>query len=887
LRGAKLKFSAAVVGTNNPGTGVTWKVASKNDGTGDVTAGTAIASDGTLTVASTEAAATLYVIATSSVDTTKSGSIAVVIPTVTSVTVTPANPQVKRGDGATFRARVAGTGDPSQDVTWKMDGIGGTTSVTTMTSNGTIVISTAETLSQLLVTATSVDDPSKSGTTIITIPAVPAAIVPAEPAAQTTAPAASTSATVATPAAATPSASTSASAATTSTAATAIAPPPSPYIILKNSVGLFTVTRDGTGLGVYGATSATPLPMKLSDAISAIIYHDKSGTIHIQFGDGKTPLDIGDEELGIRRITKNLITLSGKITGISGPIISVVGDKININSTAEITHTNPKGNGSGIFFNSSGTLNITGGKIYSTCVGVANDDKGTINFSGGTIEAPCGLQNGNDICTINITGGTIKCIPFTDSYISLGYNSIPRGVYNNAGGGYRGKVNISGGTIDAGTIGVALYGYGPYYISGNAVITSANPNPQQGTAYFEGNHSGTNTVWIEMTGGTLRNTSATGNAFYTNIAQTFNFTGGTISAQANGYAIFFEPNREKVLPKINTTGAKITGKVFTRTLSTEDPDFDIYILDNNRVIITKYKKSATEIIIPEAIKGLPVTEIGEEVFQKRATLTSVTIPNTVKKIGKSAFSQCPKLTNVTIPDGVTTIGDYAFFGCTSFTSVIIPNSVTSIGSLAFYNCTGLTSITIGSGIKILKGFDNCTGLKSVTIPNTVTIIYGAFSGCTGLTSITIPNTVTGLEEAAFSGCTGLTSITIPSSITKIGNNAFSGCTGLTSITIPRNITSIGYNAFKGCTGLTSVTIPNTVTSIGSSAFGDGCTNLTSVTFQGTIPLDNFGGYSNSTDYSPFDGDLKKKFYATNANIGMPGTYTTTAPVGKNSVWTKQ
>jgi hypothetical protein len=209
LRGAKLKFSAAVVGTNNPGTGVTWKVASKNDGTGDVTAGTSIASDGTLTVAAEETAATLYVIATSSVDTTKSGSIAVIIPTVTSVTVTPANPQIKRGDGATFRARVAGTGDPSQDVTWKMDGIGGTTSVTSITSNGTIVISTAETLSQLIVTATSVDDPSKSGTTIITIPAVPAAIVPATPAAQTTTPAASISATAATPAAAAPAASAS------------------------------------------------------------------------------------------------------------------------------------------------------------------------------------------------------------------------------------------------------------------------------------------------------------------------------------------------------------------------------------------------------------------------------------------------------------------------------------------------------------------------------------------------------------------------------------------------------------------------------------------------------------------------------------------------------
>jgi hypothetical protein len=134
-------------------------------------------------VAAAETASTLYVTATSSVNTTKSGSITVTIPTVTSVSVAPANPQIKRGEGATFTARVQGTGNPGQEVTWKLDGIGGTT-VTTITSNGMVIVNTAETLSQLLITATSVDDPAKFGTTMVTIPAVPAAVVPATPAPQ-------------------------------------------------------------------------------------------------------------------------------------------------------------------------------------------------------------------------------------------------------------------------------------------------------------------------------------------------------------------------------------------------------------------------------------------------------------------------------------------------------------------------------------------------------------------------------------------------------------------------------------------------------------------------------------------------------------------------------
>jgi len=186
MRGGTLQFNAAVAGNNNPDSAVNWKVSSTADGTGVVTAGTAMAANGTLTVAKTEAASTLYVIATSRINTQKFGSIAVTIPTVTSVTVAPASLQIKRGEGQAFTARIEGTGNPSQEVTWKVDGVGGT-ATTTITTNGVLIISTMEALSQLLVTATSVDDPTKFGTTLVTIPAIPAAITPTQP--ETTPPA--------------------------------------------------------------------------------------------------------------------------------------------------------------------------------------------------------------------------------------------------------------------------------------------------------------------------------------------------------------------------------------------------------------------------------------------------------------------------------------------------------------------------------------------------------------------------------------------------------------------------------------------------------------------------------------------------------------------------
>ena len=48
-----------------------------------------------------------------------------------------------------------------------------------------------------------------------------------------------------------------------------------------------------------------------------------------------------------------------------------------------------------------------------------------------------------------------------------------------------------------------------------------------------------------------------------------------------------------------------------------------------------------------------------------------------------------------IPSGVTSIGDYVFAKCYSLTSVRIPSSVTNIENYAFSSCVSLTDIYCG------------------------------------------------------------------------------------------------------------------------------------------------------------------------------------------------
>ena len=116
-------------------------------------------------------------------------------------------------------------------------------------------------------------------------------------------------------------------------------------------------------------------------------------------------------------------------------------------------------------------------------------------------------------------------------------------------------------------------------------------------------------------------------------------------------------------------------------------------------------ESDNNIIIYTSSDGKVVTPYKTDVFG--ASIVSNTYKNGkgvivfnahITSIGSKAFYNCASLTSVTIPDSVTLIGDEAFYNCSSLTSVTIPNSVTSIGSKAFYNCKSLTSVTIPNSV---------------------------------------------------------------------------------------------------------------------------------------------------------------------------------------------
>ncbi len=284
-----------------------------------------------------------------------------------------------------------------------------------------------------------------------------------------------------------------------------------------------------------------------------------------------------------------------------------------------------------------------------------------------------------------------------------------------------------------------------------------------------------------------------------------------------------------------------------------------------------------------------ITSIGAYTFSGCSSLTSITMPDSVKSINYSAFDECSGLMSIyytgdiagwcgisgldnimsysrtlyiggnkvegelVIPDGVTSVGNSAFSYCSSLTSITIPEGVTSIGSSVFSYCSSLTSITIPESVTSIgsSAFSHCSSLMSITIPEGVTsIAYHMFFGCSNLASITIPDSVTWIGYHAFDSCSSLTSISVPDSVTSIGDFAFFNCSSLTSITIPDSVKRISDNVFNECMWITNITasisiinqiykanLKNVVILSGDrieNAMFSGCSSLTSIAMSDSV-----------------------------------------------------
>ncbi len=272
-------------------------------------------------------------------------------------------------------------------------------------------------------------------------------------------------------------------------------------------------------------------------------------------------------------------------------------------------------------------------------------------------------------------------------------------------------------------------------------------------------------------------------------------------------------------------------------------------LPNRPVSIGAYAFKGCTALTTVTFKSNSVEKIGKYAFAENPELVS--LPgfenvNTLKSMPEYMFYNDAKLAQAIIPAGVEEVGGSAFKGCSSITSATIPATVKVLGtdsgsyqsSYVFCDCASLASVTFEDGIQLenlwSSIFDGCSSLESLTLPEGIKYIGAYIIRGSAVKSIKVPASVEELYNYAFASAGELTSVTFAegSQIRNIGMNAFEK-SGLTSFSFPETdgvieiATGRKAGIFNACQNLTDLHLSSSIKSLGDMLVG--CTSIKHIT----------------------------------------------------------
>lgn len=167
-------------------------------------------------------------------------------------------------------------------------------------------------------------------------------------------------------------------------------------------------------------------------------------------------------------------------------------------------------------------------------------------------------------------------------------------------------------------------------------------------------------------------------------------------------------------------------------------DYTYTITKNNTVTITGYTGSDTALTVPATLDGSPVTEIAADAFAEQTKLTSVTLPDGLKKIADDAFFNCTSLKAITLPDSVTSLTGAAFSGCTQEIKLTLDGN-------SHYTVDNGGALCADSG-KTLVAY--LGGADTFAVPDTVTEIAASAIVNPDTKVVSLPASVTILDRQA-------------------------------------------------------------------------------------------------------------------------------------------
>ncbi|MBQ3489309.1 MAG: leucine-rich repeat protein [Clostridia bacterium] len=237
------------------------------------------------------------------------------------------------------------------------------------------------------------------------------------------------------------------------------------------------------------------------------------------------------------------------------------------------------------------------------------------------------------------------------------------------------------------------------------------------------------------------------------------------------------------------------------------------------LIITSYKGTDTDVVIPDKIGKTAVTAIDSQAFdpmaprlteiqrKARKELFSVVFPETITKIPERLFAGLSELKIITLGEKTEKIGKQAF-SYTGLEEIILPNSIRKIDDCAFRGCSNLKTIKLPKNLTSLSyGIFENTGFETFEVPEHIENIGSrAFNECKKLKTLILPKHIQKIPANMVSNCPCFQNFTFSEAVSEIGAYAFYN-TAIKECIIPENISSIGAGAFECCKVLSKLDLP--------------------------------------------------------------------------------
>ncbi len=203
-----------------------------------------------------------------------------------------------------------------------------------------------------------------------------------------------------------------------------------------------------------------------------------------------------------------------------------------------------------------------------------------------------------------------------------------------------------------------------------------------------------------------------------------------------------------------------------------------FLINGRNCKITRYKGTATDVVIPTYINGKPVRKIGTRAFAHK-NIHSVVLPETLRIIQTEAFAD-NLISTITLPASICKVEDRAFLYCTKLEQVTtLKASNMDITHHAFEKTSYITSKNfVILGEMLLKiNLGNYASNSTLTIPDGVKEIKSeAYNTSAYYETIHIPASVRTIDEKAFGRMHMLTNVVIeranPYSFLRVERGAF-------------------------------------------------------------------------------------------------------------------